>query len=50
MDFIMELPISNGCSLIWVVIDRLIKIAYVILLKDDAKKAKDLVPIFAKEI
>jgi hypothetical protein len=33
-----------------VIIDHFTKIAYFILLKDDAKKALDLVPIFTKEI
>jgi hypothetical protein len=50
MDFIVELPISNGCSSIWVIIDRFTKMAHFIPLKDDAKKAKDLAPVFAKEI
>jgi transposase InsO family protein len=50
MDFIVELPLSKGCSQIWVIVDRFTKMAHFIPLKDDAKKAPDLAPIFAKEI
>jgi len=33
MDFIIELPLSHGCSVILVVMDRLTKFAYFILLQ-----------------
>jgi transposase InsO family protein len=50
MDFIVELPLSNGCSQIWVIIDRFTKMAHFIPLKDTKKKAKDLGLIFARNI
>jgi hypothetical protein len=50
MDFILELPESNGCSSIWVVVDRFTKMSHFIPLKDRQKKAPDLVRIFLKEI
>jgi hypothetical protein len=50
MDFIRELPVSDGCSLVWVIVDRFTKIAHFIPLKDGEKKASDLVKIFLKEV
>jgi len=48
MDFIMELPVSEGCDQLWVVIDRFTKMAHFIPLKE--KTAADLTKIFAREI
>jgi len=48
MDFITELPRSEGCDQLWVVIDRFTKMAHFIPLKE--KTAADLVKIFAREI
>jgi len=45
MDFITELPCSEGCDQLWVVIDRFTKMAHFIPLKE--KLAADLVKIFA---
>jgi len=50
MDFIVDLPISNGCSSIWVVVDGFTKMSHFIPLKDREKKAPDLVRIFLKAI
>jgi len=50
MDFIVDLPLSNGCSSIWVVVDRFMDMSHFIPLKDGEKKAPDLVRIFLKEI
>ena len=50
MDFITELPESNGCTQIWVIVDRFTKMAHFIALRDDAKKAEDLARIFVKNI
>jgi len=48
MDFITELPCSEGCDQLWVVIDRFTKMAHFIPLKE--KTAADLTKIFAREI
>ena len=50
LDFITDLPLSNGCTELWVVIDRFTKMAHFIPLKEDAKTAADLARRFAKEI
>src|SRR5258708_14786476 len=50
MDFITDLPLSNGCDQLWVVIDRFSKMAHFIPLLRVAKTAADLARIFAKEI
>jgi transposase InsO family protein len=50
MDFIIELPVSDGCLSVWVIIDRFMKMAHFIPLKDGEKKATDLVKIFLKEV
>ena len=50
MDFITDLPLSNGCTELWVVIDRFTKMAHFIPLKENAKTAADLARRFAKEI
>jgi len=48
MDFITELPTSEGCDQVWVVIDRFTKMAHFLPLKE--KTASDLVKIFARKI
>jgi len=48
MDFITELPVSEGCDQLWVVIDRFTKMAHFIPLKE--KTVADLTKIFAREI
>ena len=50
MDFITDLPASEGHTEIWVVIDRFTKMAHFIPLHKDKKKAPDLAKIFVKEI
>jgi len=50
MDFIVDLPVSNGCSSIWVVVDHFRKMSHFIPLGDGEKKAPDLVCIFLKEL
>jgi len=50
MDCIVHLPVSNGCSSIWVVVDRFPQMSHLIPLRDGQKKAPDLVRIFLKEI
>jgi len=48
MDFITELPVSEGCDQLWVVIDRFTKMAHFVPLRE--KGAADLAKIFAREI
>jgi len=48
MDFITELPLSEECDQLWVIIDRFTKMAHFLPLKE--KTAADLAKIFAKEI
>jgi hypothetical protein len=50
MDFITDLPMSEGHDSIWVIVDRFTKIAHFISLKSDVKKAPDLARIFLKEV
>jgi len=50
MDFITELPASEGCDQLWVVIDRFTKMAYILPFRTEGKTAVDLAVIFAREI
>jgi len=50
MDFITDLPESDGCDQLWVVVDRFTKMAHFIPLLKDGKKTEDLARIFGKEI
>jgi hypothetical protein len=50
MDFIVDLPMSNGHTQISVIVDYFPKMAYLILVKDDAKWSKDLPKIFVSNI
>jgi hypothetical protein len=50
MDFITDLPLSEDCDQLWVIIDRFTKMAHFIPLKKDQKTAEHLVMIFAREI
>jgi len=48
MDFITELPVSEECDQLWVIIDRFTKMAHFIPLRE--KTAADLAIIFAREV
>jgi len=48
MDFITELPPSEGCDQLWVIIDRFTKMGHFIPLRE--KTANDLAVIFAREV
>lgn len=50
MDFITDLPDSNGYTQIWVIIDRFTKMAHFIPLLDNEKKSEHLAKIFVKNI
>jgi len=50
MDFITELPVSEKCDQLWVVIDRFTKMAHFIPLPQDGKTTADLARGFAREV
>jgi hypothetical protein len=50
MHFILELPVSNQCSSVWVFIDWYTTMAPFFPLTDGERKATDLVRIFLKEL
>ena len=50
MDFITELPLSEDCDQLWVVIDRFTKMAHFLLLPKQKKTDADLAVTFAREI
>jgi len=50
MDFITELPVSEECDQLWMVIDRFTKMVHFLPLKQEGKTAADLVVIFAREV
>jgi cytochrome b len=50
MDFITDLPLSENCDQLWVIVDRFTKMAHFIPLKKDQKIVEHLVRIFAREI
>jgi len=50
MDFITELPESEGCDQLWVVIDRFTKMAHFLALRKEGKTAADLAVVFTREI
>jgi hypothetical protein len=46
MDFITDLPLSEDCDQLWIIIDRFTKMAHFIPLKKEQKIAEHLVKIF----
>jgi len=50
MDFITELPLSEGCDQLWIVIDRFTKMTHFLPLKVEKKTVADLVVIFAQKV
>jgi hypothetical protein len=50
MDFITDLPLSEDCDQLWVIVHRFTKMAHFIPLKKDHKAAEYLVRIFTREI
>ena len=50
IDFITELPVSEGCDLLWVIIDRFTKMAHFLPLRMEGKTVADLAIIFAREV
>ena len=50
MDFITELPISDGCDQLWIIIDRFTKMVHFLPLRKEGKMVADLAVIFAQEV
>jgi hypothetical protein len=50
MDIMMDLPLSEDCDQLWVIVDRFTMMAHFIPLHKDQKTAEHLVKIFAREI
>ena len=50
MDFITKLPLSNECDQLWVVIDRLTKMAHILPREKEKTTAVGLAVIFAWEV
>jgi hypothetical protein len=50
MDFITDLPLSEDCDQLWVIVDRFTKMAHFIPLKKEQKTVEHLVRIFARDI
>jgi len=50
MDFTTELPTSDGCDQLWVIIDRFTKMAHFLRLWKEEKTVADLAVIFAQEV
>ena len=49
-DFITNLPVSEDCNQLWVIIDRFTKMAHFLLLRTEGKTAADLAVIVAREV
>jgi hypothetical protein len=50
MDFITDLPLSNGHNEIMVIVDRFTKMCHFVPLKSESKKAADCAKVFLREI
>jgi len=50
MDFITDLPLSDECDQLWVVVDRFTKMAHFIPLPKEGKSASDLARTFTREV
>jgi transposase InsO family protein len=50
MDFIINLPLSEECDELWIMVDRLSKLSHFIPLEKKANKAQHFATIFVKEI
>ena len=50
MDFITQLPKSDGCSTAWVIVDRFTKMAHFVPVKDGQKTAEGCAKLFLENI
>ena len=50
IDFITQLPKSDGCSTVWVIVDRFTKMAHFVPIKDEQKTADGCAKLFLENI
>ena len=50
MNFITQLPKSDGCSTVWVMVDRFTKMAHFVPIKDGQKTAEGCAKLFLENI
>ena len=50
MDCITQLPKSDGCSMVWVIVDRFTKMAHFVTVKDGQKTAEGCAKLFLENI
>ena len=50
MDFITQLPKSDGCSTVWVIVDRFTKMAHFVPIKEGQKTAEGCAKLFLENI
>ena len=50
MDFFTQFPKSDGCSTVWVIVDRFSKMAYFVPIKDGQKTAEGCAKLFLENI
>ena len=50
MDFITQLPKSDGCSTVWVIVDRFTKMAHFVTVKDGQISAEGCAKLFLENI
>ena len=50
MDFITQLSKSDGCSMVWVIVDRFTKMAHFVPIKDGQKTAEGCAKLFLENI
>ena len=50
MDVIRQLPKSDGCSTVWVIVDRFTKMAHFVPVKDGQKRAEGCAKLFLENI
>ena len=50
MDFITQLPKSDGCSTVWVIVDHFTKMAHFVPVKDGQKRAEGCAMLFLENI
>ena len=49
-DFITQLPKSDGCSTVWVIVNHFTKMAHFVLIKDGQKTAEGCAKLFLENI
>jgi hypothetical protein len=50
MDFIIQLPLSEGCATVWIIVDRFTKMAHFIPIKEKEKTAEGCAKLFLSNV